>query len=79
MSDFIYDDKGKCVAWIVGGEVFSEASKQKIATIREGNVYGLGGELIGHLEGAGLVRGEGNFTAEAFTKLLNSASREKSG
>jgi len=71
MADFIYDDQGACVAWIVNGEVFSEASKQRIATIREGKIYAPSGELVGHLQGAGLVRKEGDYTPDAFTRLLN--------
>jgi hypothetical protein len=70
VRDFIYDDQGACVARIVDGEVFSETSKQRIATIRDGNIYALGGELVGHLQGAGFVRKEGDSTPEAFTRLL---------
>ena len=71
MADFIYDDQGVCVARIINGDVFSEASNRRIATVREGNIFALSGELIGHLQGAGLVRKEGDFTPEAFTKLLS--------
>jgi hypothetical protein len=71
MADFIYDDQGACVARIITGEVFSEATKQRIATVREGNIYNLNGELVGHLQGAGVVRKDGDFTPEAFTKLLS--------
>ena len=74
MSDFIYDDQGKCVAWILKGEVFTgdEGNKRKIATVdREGNICSLQGELVGHLQDTGLVRKEGgDATPEAFTKLL---------
>jgi hypothetical protein len=70
MTDFIYDDQGKCVAWIVNGDVFSEATGQKIATIREGNIFDFGGTLVGHLQDAGLVRKDGNSTPPEFTRLL---------
>jgi hypothetical protein len=71
MSDFIYDDQGKCVAWIVGDEVFSEATGQKIATIRDGNIFDVNGRLVGHLQDAGLVRKGGDSTPPEFTKLLS--------
>jgi hypothetical protein len=72
MSDFIYDDQGKCIAWIVKGEVFTGADKRKIATVdRTGNIYSLQGEHVGHLQDAGVVRKDKeDKTPEAFTKLL---------
>jgi hypothetical protein len=72
MNDFIYDDQGKCVAWILKGEVFTGADKRKIASVdRNGDIYSLQGELVGHLQDAGLVREEGgDITPEAFTNLL---------
>ena len=39
MADFIYDDQGVCVARIINGEIFSELTKRRIATAREGNIY----------------------------------------
>jgi hypothetical protein len=71
MADFIYDDQGACVARIINGEVFSEATKRRVAIVREGNIYNLTGELVGHLQGAGVVRKDRDFTPEAFTKLLS--------
>jgi hypothetical protein len=71
MADFIYDDQGVCVARIINGDVFSEASNRRIATFREGNIFALSGELIGHLQSAGLVRKTGDFTPDAFTRLLS--------
>jgi hypothetical protein len=71
MADFIYDDQGACVARIINDEAFSEATKRRIAIVREGNIYNPNGDLVGHLQGAGVVRKDGNFTPEAFTKLLN--------
>jgi hypothetical protein len=71
MSDFIYDDQGKCVAWIVHGDVFSEATGQKIATMRDGNIFDFNGSLVGHLQEAGLVRKEGDSTPPEFTRLLS--------
>lgn len=71
MVDFIYDDQGTCVARIVNGGVFSEGRNQRIATIRDGNICALSGELVGHLQGAGLVRKEGDSTPDEFTRLLS--------
>jgi hypothetical protein len=72
MADFIYNDQGVCVARIINGDVFTEEKNpRRIATIRQGNIFALNGELIGHLQGAGLVRKDGDVTPEAFTKLLS--------
>lgn len=71
MSDFIYNDLGICVARVVNGKVFSEASNQGIATVSQGSVYGLDGTLIGSLWDAGLVRGKGDFTPDIFLKLVD--------
>jgi hypothetical protein len=70
MADFIYDDQGACVARIINGDVFSEATNRLIATTREGNIYALSGELIGHLQRAGVLRKEGDLAPAAFAKLL---------
>jgi hypothetical protein len=73
MSDFIYDDQGKCIAWIVNDEVFTGdgENRRKIAMVDpRGNIFSLQGDLIGRLEGAGLVRDQGDTTPEAFTKLI---------
>lgn len=71
MADFIYDDQGACIARIINGEVFSEATNRRVATVRERNIFNLNGELVGHLQNAGLVRKEGDFTPDALSKLLN--------
>ena len=73
MSDFIYDDQGKCIAWIVNDEVFTGdgENRRKIATVDpRGNIFSLHGDLIGRLQGVGLVRDQGDTTPEAFTKLI---------
>lgn len=70
MNDFIYDDQGKCLARINRNEVFSDTTGQKIATIRDGSIYTLEGDLVGHLQRAGLVRMDGDCTPPAFMKLL---------
>ena len=70
MVDFIYNDQGACVARIVDGEVFSDADNRLIATSREGKIYALSGELVGHLQVAGLVPKDGDGTPDAFTRLL---------
>ena len=44
MSDFIYDDQGKCIAWIVNDEVFTGdgENRRKIATVDpRGNIFSL--------------------------------------
>ena len=71
MSDFIYDDQGKCVAWIVQGDVFSETTRQKIATIRDGSIFDFSGNLVGHLQDVGFVRKGGDSTPPEFTRLLS--------
>lgn len=71
MSDFIYDDQGKCVAWIVQGDVFSQTTRQKIATIRDGNIFDFSGNLVGHLQDVGFVRKGGDSTPPEFTRLLS--------
>jgi hypothetical protein len=71
MSDFIYDDQGKCVAWIVHNEVFSEANGRKIAAVRDGKIFDFDGNLVGHLQNDGLVRKEGDSTPPEFTRLLS--------
>ena len=71
MSDFIYDDQGKCVAWIVQGDVFSETTRQKIATIRDGNIFDFSGNLVGYLQDVGFVRKGGDSTPPEFTRLLS--------
>ena len=56
MIDFLYDPiKGNCVAWMLDGDVFAESDRKIATTDREGNIYTLDGELIGHLEGADVV------------------------
>ncbi len=71
MSDFIYDDQGACVARIVDGNVIAEKDERKIATVREGNVYALNGELIGHLQDAHLIPNGSGTPPIAWTNLLN--------
>jgi hypothetical protein len=71
--DFLYDpNKGTCVAWILDGDVFAESDRKIATTDREGNIYTLDGELIGHLEAAGVVPKEGASMPDAFAKILKS-------
>jgi hypothetical protein len=70
MADFIYDDRGTCVARIIEDEVFAEKGGNRIATIRNGNIYAMDGDLIGHLQSGGMVRGDGDAMPEAFSKLI---------
>jgi hypothetical protein len=71
MTNLIYNDQGSCIARVVNGEIFSEAANRKIGTTREGNFYGLTGELIGHFASADLVLTARDSTPDALTKLLN--------
>jgi hypothetical protein len=69
--DFLYDPiKGNCVAWTLDGDVFAESDRKIATTDREGNIYTLDGELIGHLEAAGVVPKEGVGMSDALAKLL---------
>jgi len=74
MSDTIWDNDGRQLAWIANeGGVFSVATKQKVATVRGWELFSLQGEPLNlRLQGAGLVRGEGDSTPAAFMKLLAS-------
>ena len=73
MIDFLYDPiKGNCVAWMLDGDVFAESDRKIATTDREGNIYTLDGELIGHLEAAGVVPKEGASMPDAFAKILQS-------
>jgi hypothetical protein len=68
MNDFIYDPEGKCVAWIIDGNVFAGETKRRIATVdKSGEIHSLTGDLVGHLE---IVGSGGSVGSEAFVKLL---------
>jgi hypothetical protein len=72
MSDYIYDENGKQLAWIENGDIFVAADgKRKIATARDGRLYSLQGEPLDlFLEGAGVVGLDGNAeTPIEFRKL----------
>jgi hypothetical protein len=73
MDDFIYDQEtGKCVARISNGEVFAEREGgKKIATVRAGNLYDLGGNLVGHLEADHVTGLRTSEMPISFKKLLN--------
>ena len=72
MTDNIWNDNGKHLAWITAtGDVFSVSTKQKIATLRGSQMYALDGTLLpSHLETVGLVRAEGATTPKEFLDLL---------
>jgi len=68
----IYDPTtGEDIAWIVGQDVFSVATKQKFATLRGTDLYSLDGKFLGvHLEEAFTIRSENDSAAvEQFSKL----------
>jgi len=48
MNETIWDKRtGKKIGWVADSRnVFSSATKQKIATVREGNLYSLTGEPL---------------------------------
>jgi hypothetical protein len=62
MSDYIYDENGKQLAWIENGDIFAAAEgRRKIATVRNGQLYSLRGEPLDlFLVGAGVVGLDGN-------------------
>jgi hypothetical protein len=72
MSDYIYDENGKQLAWIENSDIFIAAEgKRKIATVRNGQLYSLRGEPLDlFLVGAGVVGLDGNATTPVeFRKL----------
>jgi hypothetical protein len=72
MSDYIYDENGKQLAWIEGGDIFVGAeAKRKIAIVRNGQLYSLQGEPLDlFLVGTGVVGLDGNSaTPVEFRKL----------
>jgi hypothetical protein len=52
MTDFVWDAKGKQIAWIDRNhDVFSVATKEKFATVRNRELYSLQGERLNlHLQ-----------------------------
>jgi hypothetical protein len=76
MSDYIYDENGKQLAWIENGDIFVAAEgKRKIATVRNGQLYSLRGEPLDlFLVGAGVVGLDRSSSAPAeFRKLCGIA------
>ncbi|MGX1320755.1 hypothetical protein AB7M17_004208 [Bradyrhizobium sp. USDA 377] len=72
MSDYIYDENGKQLAWIENGDIFVAAEgKRKIATVRNGQLYSLQGEPLDlFLKGTGVIGLDGNAeTPLEFKKL----------
>lgn len=51
MYDFVYDE-GHVVAHIKLGSIYTEKTNIKIATVSEGKIYSLGGQLVGYLKNA---------------------------
>jgi len=77
MIDFLYDPiNGNCVAWILDGDVFADSDRKIATTDREGNIYTLDGELIGHLEAAGVVPKDGAGMPDTFAELLQDRTSE---
>jgi hypothetical protein len=62
MSEYIYDENGKQLAWIESSDVFAEVgSKRKIATVRDGRLYSLRGEPLDlFLRGTEVIGLDGN-------------------
>jgi len=72
MSDYIYDETGKQLAWIENGDIFiAEGGKRKIATVRDGELYSLQGKPLDlFLRGTGVIGLDGNAeTPVEFRKL----------
>jgi hypothetical protein len=67
-SGFIWAGKDQ-IGWIVNGDVFSVATKQKFATLDEnGNLYSLDGQSLNlHLE---TVNGGGRIGAESHSDAI---------
>ena len=75
MVDFLYDPMtGRCVAWMLAGDVFADDDQKIATTDRRGNIYALNGELVGHLEAAGIVPTERAGMPDAFAKLFDKAT-----
>lgn len=72
MSDYIYDENGKQLAWIEIGDIFVAAEgKRKIAIVRNGRLYSLQGEPLDlFLKGTSIIGLDGNAeTPVEFKKL----------
>jgi hypothetical protein len=70
--DFICDpETGEIVAIIRGGEVFRDDGEgARIATVLGTYIYGLKGNLIGHLQGRGVTDARTRSMPIAFRELL---------
>jgi hypothetical protein len=67
----IWDDRdGSHLANIEDGKVFRVTDNCQIGTIRDGNIYGLDGKLLGHLQGMDASRGQ---IPEDFRKLAKAS------
>ncbi len=72
MNDNIFEaTTGRHLAWVENGKVFEVNSEKQVATLRDGDLYSLAGELVGHVENAFQVHTSG--TPDAFLKLLAAA------
>jgi hypothetical protein len=69
MSDFIWDGiTGQQLAWINNGGVFSVTTKQKVARVRDGELYSVKGERLNlRLQHRGCPPGP---TLAAFEELM---------
>ena len=71
MSDYLYDDDGKQLAWIANEQVYSAETNRRVATLRDWQLYSLKGEPLKlYVSEGGHVRGEGYLTPAAFRQLL---------
>jgi len=78
VKDFIVDaETGKNVAFVLDGEFFEDApGTPKIGTMRAGNIYDLGNNLVGHLEGLHVTGLRTSPMPISFRKLLIPRSGE---
>lgn len=58
-KDRIRDDRDdSLLATIENGKVYRASDNCQIGIVRDGNIYGLDGQLLGHLEGIGAGNGQ---------------------
>jgi hypothetical protein len=65
-KSFIRDEEGKEIAYAVGGSVYAVGGGGRIASLRNGSLYALDGQIFGLLTPSGAVRGN---AADAFMRL----------
>jgi hypothetical protein len=74
MADYVWDRlTGKQLAWINDGIMFCAATGQQIATVRDGQLHSIEGELLKlYLTELNSNPSENKLVPEAFKRLLGS-------